>query len=143
MISKGRDGHPGGQAGSMTVELVLLAPVVVLFAMVAVGLGRVEQARQELVDAAHAGAEAASVASPGQAPVVAANVAWPVVAQQSHVCDNPSVATDTSTFGPPGRVEVTVACRVALSDLLIPGMPGFISLQATQSAPVDPYRAVP
>src|SRR5579871_4203404 len=98
MSTKGRDRHARGQTGSMTVELVLLAPVVVLFAMVAVGLGRVEQARQELVDAARAGAEAASVASPGQAPVVAAQVARPAVVQQAHVCGDPSIGTDTSAF---------------------------------------------
>jgi Flp pilus assembly protein TadG len=128
----------------LTVELVLLAPVVMLFALVAVGLGRVEQARQELADAAHAGAEAASIApSSGQAAVAAANAAQPVVAGQAHVCVDPIVSTDASSFGPPGEVRVTVACTATLSDLLLPGMPGSISLQATQTAPVDPYRAAP
>jgi Flp pilus assembly protein TadG len=128
----------------MTVELVLLAPAVVLFALVAVGLGRIEQARQELADAAHAGAEAASVvASPAQAAIAAADAAKPAVAGQAHVCAEPAIETDSSSFGPPGRVQVTVACRVALSDLLLPGLPGTVLLQATQGAPVDPYRAVP
>lgn len=131
-----------GQTGSLTVELVVLAPIVVLFALVAVGLGRVEQARQELADAARAGAEAASVVpSSGQAAVAAASAAVPALADQAHVCTSPTVDTDASLFGPPGRVQVTVVCHVGLSDVL-PGVPGSISLQATQSAPVDPYRAV-
>jgi Flp pilus assembly protein TadG len=142
MIEPGTGRHTVGQTGSMTVELVVLAPVVVLFALVAIGLGRVEQARQELADAARAGAEAASVvSSSGQAPVAAANAAVPALADQAHVCASPTVNTDTSLFGPPGRVQVTVVCHVGLSDVL-PGVPGSISLQATQSAPVDPYRAV-
>jgi|SRR5579884_460499 len=144
-MSRARHGHHTRlQAGSMTVELVVLAPVVVMFALLAVGLGRVEQARQDLADAAHAGAEAASIVpSASRAPLAAADAALPAMAGQSHVCASPTVGTDTSLFGPLGIVSVTVSCRVALSDLLLPGMPGSISLHSTQSAPVDPYRAVP
>jgi Flp pilus assembly protein TadG len=136
--------HPGGQRGSMTVELVVLAPVVVLFALMAVGLGRVEQARQELADAAHAGAEAASlVPVAGQASDAAAAAASPAVAGQAHVCAVPQITTDTSAFAPGGIVRVTVTCNVELSGLLLPGLPGTISLESTQSAPVDPYRSMP
>lgn len=143
-MSPTRNSRRAGQSGSMTVELVVLAPVVVLFALVSLGLGRIEQARQELADAAHAGAEAASIVSyPGQAADAAAEAAQPAVSDQAHVCVNPTIETDASSFGPPGRVQVNVSCRVSLSDLLLPGVPGSMSLQATQSAPVDPYRAVP
>jgi Flp pilus assembly protein TadG len=128
----------------MTAELVVLAPVVLLFALMAIGLGRVEQARQELADAAQAGAEAAShVPTAGQATQAATDAATPAVAGQVHVCASPQVSVDTSAFEPGGTVRVTVACRVELSDLLVPGLPGSISLDATDGAPIDPYRATP
>lgn len=128
----------------MTVELVVLTPVIVLFALLAVGMGRLEQARQELADAAQSGAQAASVVPvPGQAAAAAAESATPAVVDQTHVCAQPQISTDTSTFFPNGSVRVTVTCQVALADLLVPGMPGSISVGATQQAPVDPYRAAP
>ncbi len=128
----------------MTVELVVLAPVIVLFALLAVGLGRLEQARQELSDAATAGAEAASVVpAAGQAGAAASDTVAPAVTGQSHVCADPLVSTDTSAFVPGGSVSVTVECQVELSDLLVPGLPGSISVSSTERAPVDPYRAMP
>jgi len=133
-----------GQGGSMTAELVILAPLVVLFALMAVGLGRIEQARQELSDAAHAGAEAASlVPTAAQASQAATDATSPAVAGQPHVCAHPGVSTDISSFQRGGAVRVTVVCHVELSDLLVPGLPGSITLSSTQGEPVDPYRATP
>ena len=133
----------------MTVELVVLAPVVVMFALVAIGLGRYEGARQEVADAAEAGADAASVvASPADAQAAATQAAGAALQDQSHMCPVPTVTTDTSTFeaggavGATGSVGVTVVCQVDLSDLFVPGLPGHVAVRATQTAPVDPYRVV-
>jgi Flp pilus assembly protein TadG len=129
--------------GSLTVELVVLAPVLSLFALLATGLGRYEGARQEVVDAAHAGAEAASlVAAPAQAPSTAETTAVAALLSQAHMCPDPVVATDTSAFIGGGWVRVTVTCHVLLSDLFVPGLPGRAVVVATQTAPVDPYRVV-
>ena len=131
------------QVGSLTVELSVMAPVVFLFALLAVGLGRYEMARLEVTDAAHAGAEAASIAptvSAAEPSAVEASNAG--LAQQSHLCPTPIVNVDTSNFFAGGRVAVTVVCHVELSDLMVPGFPGSVVVQETQSAPVDPYRVV-
>lgn len=137
-------GEPDGiERGSMTVELVVLVPVLVLFTLVAVGLGRYEGARQEVVDAAHAGAEAASlVPSAGQAGSVAQATALSELRGQPHMCPDPVVTTDVSAFVAGGSVRVSISCRVNLADLLVPGFPGGATVVATQSAPIDPYRVV-
>ena len=129
--------------GSVTAELVVLAPVLFLFALVAVGLGRYQGARQEVVDAAHAGAEAASLAatSAGAGPA-AQGSALAALQAQTHMCPNPLVTTDVSGFRSGGAVRVTVACRVGLSDLFVPGLPGNSTVTATETAPIDPYRVV-
>jgi Flp pilus assembly protein TadG len=127
----------------MTVELVVLAPLLVLFMLITVSFGRVERARQEVVAAARAGAEAASVMpSAGQAGIVASKAALPSIVDQQFTCHPFEVSTDTSNFRPGGSVAVSVSCSVNLSNLLVPGFPGSVSISASRSAPVDPYRVV-
>jgi Flp pilus assembly protein TadG len=143
MSSYWRSGARFGQRGSFTVELVILTPVVVLFALLAIGLGRFELAREQVVAAAQAAAQAASVApSAGQAQSNALASASPAVADQQHSCTGLTVETDTGEFFPGGSVQVTVSCRVNYSDLLIPGMPGSTAVRATVTAPIDPFRSV-
>lgn len=129
-----------GDNGSLVVELVVLVPVFVLFALVIVGCGRLVQARQQAVEAARAGAEAAAIMStPSSASWAAAANAVIGPYGSSHSCTHGSVRTDTSDFTPGGEVSVTVSCVVDLSDVLIPGFPGSVTVTAVQSAPIDPY----
>ena len=55
-----------------------------------------------------------------------------------------SVDVDTSDFnkqpGIPGSVNVTVSCRLDLSDLAVPGVPGSRVMRATMSSPIDTWR---
>ncbi len=129
--------------GSMTVELVLLVPIVVVFALLAVGFGRYELARQQVIGAARAGAEAAAVvASPSDAQPAAQSAATPGIESLGHDCVELEVGTDTARFEPGGFVRVSVTCHVAFSDLLVPGLPGSAVVSAVQTAPIDPYRSV-
>ncbi|HLX89308.1 MAG TPA: TadE/TadG family type IV pilus assembly protein [Acidimicrobiales bacterium] len=127
----------------MTAELAVLAPLVMMFTLLAVGLGRYQTGRMEVTDAAHAGAEAASVASTAQSATPAAvDAASAALVNQPHLCPNPEVDVDTSRFVPGGLVDVTVVCQVGFSDVFVPGFPGSVTVHVTQSAPVDPYRMV-
>lgn len=131
------------EAGSLTVEAVVLVPVVVLFALVSLALGRVEMAKEQVVAAARAGVEAASVMpDPASAGAAASAAAVPAVFGRAHSCAKLSVSTHTSDFVPGGAVSVTVSCRVSLADLLLPGLPGSTVITASESAPIDPYRVV-
>ncbi|MHB8437991.1 MAG: TadE/TadG family type IV pilus assembly protein [Acidimicrobiales bacterium] len=133
----------------MTVELAVLTPIIVLFALLAVALGRYELARIQVADAARAAADAASVvSSAADASAAASASAMPALAGEAHVCPLPIVSTDTSSFRPdvttgsPGSVSVTVQCTVSMSDLMVPGVPGSITVRSTGVAPVDPFRVV-
>jgi Flp pilus assembly protein TadG len=129
--------------GSMTVELVMLVPVLTLFALIAIGLGRYELAREQLIDAARAAAEAASVASsPVQAQSAAISTATLGVEGLGPSCKGLVVAAETNDFKAGGSVVISVRCQVRYSDLLVPGLPGSTVLYVTQTAPIDPYRSV-
>jgi Flp pilus assembly protein TadG len=130
-------------AGSAAVELVVLTPVLFLLALMALAFGRVSEARQQVVEAARAGAEAAAVLPDAQiAQTGAAQLAVSDVVDQTHVCSGANVFVDVSHFAPGGSVTVDVACSVDLSDLSVPGVPGSTTVHASATAPIDPYRAV-
>lgn len=130
------------ERGAAATEWVLLAPVVVLLLGVLVAGGRLSFARSTVADAAHAGARAASLqrdaaSADGRARDVArANIAG--------TCTDPVVQPDVSAFqlppGTTGRITTTVTCRVALDDLLVPGLPGTVTVTATGVAVLDAYR---
>jgi Flp pilus assembly protein TadG len=131
------------EKGSLSLELVVLCPVIVLFVILALSLGRFELAREQVVGAARAAAEAASVVpSAGQAEAAAQAAAAPVVGGQTHSCVQLSVTTDTSDFVPGGFVRVVVSCQIDYRDLVIPGVPGHSEVQVVETAPIDPFRSV-
>ena len=136
-------GSDGGDGGSLTVELVVLTPVLLVMALAVMTFGRVTEARQQVVEAARAGAEAAAVApDPSSARAASDQDATVGIADHARSCSGHQVRTDTSHFYPGGYVTVTVVCEVPLADVAVPGMPGSTSVRATSTAPLDPYRSV-
>jgi Flp pilus assembly protein TadG len=131
------------QQGSLTVELVVLTPVLFLFAVMVLMFGRVSESKQRVVEAATAGAEAAAVLpTPGSAGFGASVDAAVEVAGGDQSCVHARISTDVSHYFPGGFVTVTVQCQVELSDLSLPGVPGSTTVQASAVAPIDPYRSV-
>jgi Flp pilus assembly protein TadG len=129
--------------GSLLVELVILTPVLVGLALLALVFGRVTEARQLVTESSRAAAQAAAVMPTAQsAQFAAADNAVIGGYAKSRTCARAWVVTDVSNFHPGGAVTVTVTCNVDLSDLSLPGIPGSTQISVTTSAPVDPYRAV-
>lgn len=126
----------------MTVETVVLAPVVMLFVLLIVGGARYELARQQVAADARAGAQAASAAPDAAAAERGAALAASSAGPGPGQCVTRSVRVDVSQFTAAGSVSVSVACRVELSQVFFPGTPGTCELRATQSAPIDRYRSV-
>jgi Flp pilus assembly protein TadG len=138
-----RRGGGNRQRGSLTVELVVLTPVIVVFVLTALAFGRFELAREQVIGAARAAAEAASVApDSGVAQSAAVTAATPIVVGGAHSCTHLNVVAGTENFAPGGSVRVTVTCQISFADLLVPGMPGHADVQAVVSAPIDPFRSV-
>lgn len=108
----------GREAGSATAELVILTPLLVIFLLFMVALGRLGLSRAEVNAASADGARAASLApSAGDAAGRAEAAARSTLASRGVTCASLSVTTDTGLFGPGGRVAVTVRCGVQLGDL--------------------------
>ena len=129
--------------GSLVVEAAVLVPVLMLFALVAVGAGRYDSAKLELEGAARAAVEAVVAApDPGDAESVATAAAMSNLGSGSSPCHNPAVQTDTRRMTPGGVVSVTLVCTVFFGDLLIPGLGRSATIQVTRAAPLDPFRYV-
>lgn len=131
------------ERGTMTVELVLLTPL--LFALLAfmVGLGRAADARGRLVGAVRDAARAASLATtPTAASDAAEQTALANLIGTGLECRDPQVSTDTRAFTPGGQVRVTIRCTLDLSELVVSGLPGRSQLTATAAAPVERYRTI-
>ncbi|MBB3084705.1 TadE/TadG family type IV pilus assembly protein [Geodermatophilus sabuli] len=135
----------GGERGSVSVELALLAPALLLLLSFAVLAGRTVVAEAAVAEAARAAAREASLArDAGTAAALAGAQAQQTLAAQDLRCQQVSVDVDTAGFaappGQPGDVTVTIACVVGLVDLLAPGLPGAVTVGATFTSPVDAYR---
>ncbi len=132
--------------GSATLELVVLAPGLLLFLALVIFAGRFALARQAVQAAATEAARSASIArieSTARSEATAA--ARGSLERQQLSCVSTSVALDTSGFGTPvgsyATVEATVTCVVRFADLALPGTPGTTRVTARMTSALDTYRA--
>jgi len=143
MRPEGHERRIGRDGGSLSVELVVLSPVIALFGLLGLGLGRYEMARELATAAARAGAEAASVAQGvGQVESSASGSAGLVLAGHSETCARPQYVVDVGSFAADGAVRVSVTCVVPMTDLDIPGLPSSMTVSVSETEPIDPYRTV-
>jgi TadE-like protein len=124
-------------------ELVVVTPIIVVFAMIAMALGRYEMVRERVVDATRAAAQAATVTLSEDGMAAAAGAAVrPVLAGLPGSCPDPVVTTVVHNLGAGVTAEVTVSCDVPVSEFGVPGIPGTFKLSVTETAPIDPYRTL-
>ena len=129
------------ERGSATVELAVLAPVLVMLLFLVVMVGRLVDARQAVVAAAADAARAASTeVSADSARAAATRAAEADLAGKHLSCSPMAVAVDTTRFGAGGVVGVHLACTAALSDLSLLRLPGSETLHGSSSAPIDAFR---
>jgi len=138
---RGREAGMGGES----LELVILAPLILALFMVIVAVGRYELGSGKIDQAAGAAARAASQqVSAVQAEPAAAAAAQSSLASAGVTCQNIAVSVDTAGFtvaaGSTAAVTVTVSCTVSWSDLTIPGWPGNKDIQASAASPLDTRR---
>jgi len=128
----------------MALELVLLAPVIVLVVWLfgvyalrlAVANGDVEAAAR---DAARSASIARTAATARQAAATSAAMS---LAGSRRVCASVQVAVSTANFEAGGTVTVTVACAIRRNQLAPLGPGGVKDIRQTYTAPVDPYRGL-
>jgi Flp pilus assembly protein TadG len=129
--------------GSITVEMVLLAPLFFAFFCFVIGLGRLDEAHGQLVGASRDAARAASDSrSATEAVAAATRAAHLDLSTAGLSCRRVAVHVDTANFIPGGLVTVTVSCTTDLADVTVSGLPGAKTLTASATAPLDRYRGV-
>jgi Flp pilus assembly protein TadG len=139
----------GAEAGTAALELVILAPVLLALIALVIAAGRVSIAQSSVDAAARDAARQASIAlTPAAAQATGRASAEESLASDGLNCLSVAVYVRTggsdSGFGlpagTPATVSATVRCKVPLSDLSLPGMPGSHWLTSTFYSPLDVYR---
>lgn len=136
-----------GQRGSASVELAIIAPVLLaLIALIVMG-GRYAMASAAITGVAGAAARDASLArNPAAARAAAVSTASATLADQNLHCQGaPTVRVDTSGFaarpGTPASVVVDLTCVVVVNGLFVPGLPSTRTLHERAVSPLDSYRS--
>jgi Flp pilus assembly protein TadG len=133
------------ERGSTSLEAAIGIPAFVLLVGLIIFGGRTAMTHQAVESAAAEAARSASIArSSASATTNAKAAAMTSLANQDLQCLSMYVSVDTSDFSRPigeaGQVTVTVECRLDLSDLSVPGVPGSRVISATMTSPLDTWR---
>ena len=140
------DVDPGTRSterGSVTLELAILAPALIIALLFVIAAGRIAQAHQAVEAAARDAARQASIArDPATARTNATASAQAALSREGLSCPA-RVSVDTSGFarpiGAPAIVTTHVTCTVHLADVSLAGVPT-TTVRASFSSPIDPYR---
>jgi Flp pilus assembly protein TadG len=127
------------------VEFAMIVPVLVLLVGLLVGGARTWLARGVVEQAAGAAVRGMSQArGQGEAVRTAQELAIAQAAAGGVRCERLFVDVDASGFaiapGTPATVTARVHCDVPLGDILVPGWPGVIGVEATAETVLDTYR---
>ena len=136
MSSSARD-----ERGSSILEAALIIPVLLLFVVMVIAASRVVVAHNSVSAAAGAAARAASLErGAGAATAAGQNVATSTLAG-SYCTPVVSVSGDfDAPVGTSATAKATVSCQVSLSDLLLPGLPGSVTISSSGTSVIDRYR---
>ena len=131
-------------AGDASLELIILAPVLLALIGLVIAAGRTSVAQGSVDAAARDAARQASIARSPAAALAAAQGSADAALSQDGLDCAPVVVVQTAGFsvalGQPAQVSATVTCTVPLADLVVPGLPGSTTLSSTFTSPLDPYR---
>lgn len=133
------------ERGSVTLELAILAPALILVLGLLILGGRVEVAASAVEQATAAAARAASLErSVAAAQIAAESAVDRETAARDIRCVTTMVVVDTSgltaPLGTSANVTVHASCTVTMADLGIPGLPGSRTISAEATSAVDRFR---
>lgn len=133
------------ERGSAAVEAVIGVPAFLLFVGLIIFGGRTATTHQSVETAAADAARSASLErTSASARTQAISAATTSLSNQGIHCLDIDVTIDASQFsrtvGQAAAVSVTVQCRLDLSDLSVPGIPGSRLIRATSTSPIDTWR---
>ncbi|MFI1377905.1 TadE/TadG family type IV pilus assembly protein [Embleya sp. NPDC020886] len=130
--------------GSFALEAAVLAPVLIAFLCLVIAFGRTTLAGNGVDAAAKAGAREASIARNASDAESAARAAVVQSLDQDGIACAPVTHVDITGFatdvGKAATVTVSVTCKVSLSDVAFPGIPGSKTMNGTFTSVIDTYR---
>ncbi len=129
-----------GNEGSVTVEMVILAPVFVLLMLFVVVLGRAGGATDQVRHAADEAARAASLVARPRMTNVAQAVAVADLASNGFNCASTAIAVFVENAVAAGSVTVTVSCVINQQDTALLGAHAR-TVTASSTEVIDRYRA--
>jgi hypothetical protein len=127
----------------MSLELVILTPVLVTCILVTAAGARFVDARGQTSAASYAAARAASLTSDQETAVAAGkSAAVRSLRERGQACAELSVTIDAREFEPGGDLRATVTCVTDLSDLAGFGLPGSKTFTSTAVVPIEDHRVL-
>lgn len=138
-----------GDAGSMSLELAIVTPLLVGFMMLMVSLGRVVEAQSQVDGAARDAARAASVARDRFGAAEAARRAAHTTLGERDggrkwCMSDPTVRFDSARtdWSRGGQVTIVVSCTIDLSGLSLIAVAPTKTVTGSATAPLDTLRRV-
>lgn len=130
------------------IPFVIMSGVLLILIAGAIGLTRVALAKTTVAHAAQMGAREASIArSESTAKSRATSIMETTLEDEGVQCRTTRIHVDTSAFSHPvgtsATVSADVTCLVPLGDLVVPGMPGAVTVSSSARSPLDTYRERP
>ncbi|WP_158307284.1 TadE/TadG family type IV pilus assembly protein [Kribbella flavida] len=132
-----------GERGTMALEMVILAPLLLILFMFLLACGRYFQTSSLLENAARDGARSASQArSLGDAQARVDQAVTRTMEQSVDSCKQSAAGSITTGFvaGTPLSVEIT--CTIDYRDLGLLGIGGDTTITKKFSSSLDPYRGI-
>ena len=109
------------QRGSVTVELVLLTPLLMILVLFGIYAGRASEALIQVRNAADQAARAASKGSRSQIQATAIRIAERVLKQSGTSCTNTNIKATVISQAQDLAVSVKVSCEIKSQDLSLLG----------------------
>lgn len=132
-----------GDRGSVAAEVALVTPLLIMLLLFVVFCGRLASAHLKVDDAALQAARAASLSrTAGQATADAEATARSGLARAGVSCRSLTVRSEVGALTPGSTVQVTVTCRIGLSDLGFLSLPGTAEAASSAFSVVDRWRGV-
>jgi Flp pilus assembly protein TadG len=131
-------------SGNAALELVVLAPVLVLLICLVIATGRIAITRGSVDAVLRDAARQASIARSPAAALASLSSAQTQLTAEGLTCSpiDPGdlVAAFAAPVGQPANITISVRCSVSLSGLVLRGIPGHVPVTFSFTSPLDPYR---
>lgn len=129
--------------GSLSIEYVILVPLVLLVMALIYIFGRVANVNGTLDASTRDATRVASEApSYEQAQQAARQVVQSAVGDTSSTCRKTLSVTVSDNFAPGNTITVRATCRYSIADAGLPGAPGTLTVTSMFASIIDPNRTL-